>query len=440
LRLAAQAPEMKITSVKGFHDVLPGESARWGWLEQQSREQFARYGYREIRIPIVERTELFSRSIGDATDIVEKEMYSFEDRDGTSITLRPEGTASVVRAYVEHALAQQEPVSKLFYLGPMFRRERPQKGRLRQFSQIGIEVLGRDDAAVDAEVLLLLHDLLTAFRIRQPRLELNSLGDDECRPPYRERLRAYGESKRASLCENCNRRLERNPLRILDCKNENCHAATADAPLMLDHLCGPCQTHFDAVRAVLDGEGVPYTLAPRMVRGLDYYVRTAFEVTAEGLGSQNAVGGGGRYDGLVRALGGPEVAGIGFALGVERLLLSMEEHGGTLAAAPEIFLAPLGSAAERAAMHAAHHWRQQGVRVELGSGSRSLKSQMRFADKTGAAYVLILGDDELAAHAATVRDMVAKRDFPRAVDLHCSGPDLRTALLHLAEQPLERTA
>lgn len=431
---------MKISSVKGFHDVLPDESARWSWIEQRAREIFARYGLAEIRIPIVERTELFSRSIGETTDIVEKEMYTFTDRDGSSLTLRPEGTASIVRAYVEHALQTREPVSKLYYLGPMFRRERPQKGRLRQFSQIGAEVIGRDDAAIDAEVVLLLHDLLEALQIRGATIELNSLGDATCRPAYRERLRAFGEAHRAELCENCARRLERNPLRLLDCKVPECRRATADAPVMLDHLCGPCHTHFDAVRAVLQREGVNAELNPRMVRGLDYYVRTAFEVVAEGLGAQNAVGGGGRYDGLVKGLGGPDAPGIGFALGVERLVLAMEDHVASRPLVAEVFLAPLGSAAEAEAMHLAHRWRRAGVRVEMTSGGKSLKSQMRLADKVGAPYVLILGEDELAARALTVRDMAAKRDSPRAVDLTLSGSALREALAQLAHQTLERSA
>jgi histidyl-tRNA synthetase len=425
---------MKIASVKGFHDVLPGESARWTWIEQSARDLLAGYGYAEIRLPIVERTELFSRSIGDTTDIVEKEMYTFDDRDGSSLTLRPEGTAALVRAYVEHALAQREPVSKLYYLGPMFRRERPQKGRLRQFHQIGVEAIGRDDAAIDAEVLLLLHDLLVALHIRDPRIELNSLGCNTCRPAYRDLLRAYGESRRAALCENCARRLERNPLRLLDCKVPSCREATEDAPLMLDHLCGPCKQHFDAVRAVLEREQVGYTLNPRMVRGLDYYCRTAFEVVAEGLGSQNAVGGGGRYDGLVKELGGPDAPGIGFALGVERLVLSMDEHPDAQQLPPEIFLAPLGVAAEDEAMHVAHRWRREGLRVEMASGARSLKSQMRSADKTGAPFVLILGEDELAAGAATVRDMVAKRDFPRGAALQSTAAALRSALAQLQHE------
>jgi histidyl-tRNA synthetase len=422
---------MKISSVKGFHDVLPDESARWWWAEQQARAVCRRYNFAEIRIPIVERTELFSRSIGETTDIVEKEMYSFADRDGTSLTLRPEGTASIVRAYVEHALHQREAVSKLFYLGPMFRRERPQKGRLRQFSQIGVEAIGRDDAAIDAEVLLLLHDVLAALQVRGARIELNSLGDGVCRPAYREALRAFGEARRAALCENCNRRLERNPLRLLDCKSPDCRAATADAPLMLDYLCSPCRDHFAAVRAMLAREGVTAHLNPRMVRGLDYYCRTAFEVSAEGLGAQNAVGGGGRYDGLVKALGGPDTPGIGFALGVERLMLSMADHEDARPALPEVFLAPLGAAAVAEAMHLAHRWRVEGVRVEVAATGKSLKSQMRLADKVGAPFVLILGEDELAVRALTVRDMVAKRDLPRAVDMGASGAELREALAHL---------
>lgn len=423
---------MKIPSVKGFHDVLPQDSERWAWIEACAREQFRRYGFREIRVPIVERSDLFSRSIGETTDIVEKEMYSFEDRDGSSVTLRPEGTAPVVRAYVEHALAQQEPVSKLFYLGPMFRRERPQRGRLRQFSQIGVEVFGRADEAIDAEVLLLLHDLLRALRVQSPVLELNSLGDLHCRPAYRERLREFGLSRLDHLCENCRGRLERNPLRILDCKSESCRTATADAPVMVDHLCTHCADHFSGVRAVLDREGVPYRLAPRMVRGLDYYNRTAFEVSAEGLGAQGAVGGGGRYDGLVRSLGGPDVAGIGFALGVERIVLSMADHEELRPPGPEVFLCPMGQAAEREALHLAHTWRVDGVRVEMGAGSRSLKSQMRLADRSAAPFVLILGEDELREGALTVRDMQAQRDFPRSLSLGLDGHELRRRLATLS--------
>lgn len=430
---------MKISSVKGFHDVLPDESARWNWMERVVREVFARYGYDEIRVPILERTELFSRSIGEATDIVEKEMYTFEDRDGSSVTLRPEGTASVVRAYVEHALHQRDPFSKLYYIGPMFRRERPQKGRLRQFHQIGVEVIGRDDAAADAEVILLLHDLITALHVRGPRIDINSLGCGVCRPRYVEELRRFGEERQEQLCENCKRRLERNPMRLLDCKVETCKAATADAPQLSSHLCDACRDHFERVRTLLDREQVETHLNPRMVRGLDYYCRTAFEVSAEGLGAQSAVGGGGRYDGLVRTFGGPDAAGIGFALGVERLMLAIAPEAGTVRQAAEVFLAPLDPAAEAEASHLAHSLRGEGMRVELTSAGKSLKSQMRLADRLGVPYVLIIGADELAANAVTVRDMAGKRNFPRAVSIPTTAADLRAALLRLsAEPPVEQ--
>jgi histidyl-tRNA synthetase len=431
---------MKISSVRGFHDVLPEESTRWNWMEQQARAVFAAYGYSEIRIPILEKTELFSRSIGETTDIVEKEMYTFEDRDGSSVTLRPEGTASVVRAYVEHALHQRQAFSKLYYIGPMFRRERPQKGRLRQFWQIGIEAIGRDDAALDAEVILLLHDLISTLRIRGPRIELNSLGCGECRPRYTEALRAFGGQRREQLCENCQRRLERNPLRLLDCKVESCQAVTAAAPTMDQHLCAACREHFDRVRSLLAREEVATHLNPRMVRGLDYYCRTAFEVSAEGLGAQSAVGGGGRYDGLVHAFGGPQTAGIGFALGVERLVLAMEPNAAPAALTAEVLIAPLDSTAESESTHLAHAWRRQGVRVEVMSASKSLKSQMRIADRMAVPYVLILGADELAAQAATVRDMVRKRDFQRAVRLSATAAELRASLQRLStESPVEQS-
>lgn len=425
---------MKIASVKGFHDILPGETARWSWVEQRARDVFARYHFREIRLPILERTELFTRSIGDTTDIVEKEMYTFVDRDGTSLTLRPEGTAGVVRAYVEHALAQQEPVSKLFYFGPMFRRERPQKGRLRQFHQVGVEVLGRDDPAIDAEVVMLLYDLLWELDLRRFQIEINSLGDEQCRPAYREAIRAFGEKHRAHLCENCLRRLERNPLRLLDCKVPSCVAVVSEAPVMESYWCKPCRDHFAAVCQALDRAEVPYVVAPRIVRGLDYYVRTAFEVKAEGLGAQNAVGGGGRYDGLVKSLGGPDVPGIGFALGLERVLLAL---GGAiderLEPPVEVFLAPLDNEAELRVLSLARRWRGGGLKVELGSASRSLKGQMRYADKCGAPFVLIVGESELEARAATVRDMLRKRDYRCAVSFEWTVPQVRAYLESLAE-------
>jgi histidyl-tRNA synthetase len=429
---------MKIPSVKGFHDLLPDESARWAEIEGTARELFARYDFHEIRIPIVERTDLFRRSIGETTDIVEKEMYTFDDRDATSLTLRPEGTASVVRAYVEHAMHVAEPVSKLYYFGPMFRRERPQRGRLRQFSQIGVEMLGRDDAAADAEVLLLLHDLLDGFGIPEAEVQVNSLGDGNCRPAYRTALVAWGHQHFDELCADCRRRIEQNPLRLLDCKQPGCAALRPSAPRMDEHLCADCAAHFARVLELLAAVGVTPRLQPYMVRGLDYYCRTAFEVLAPGLGAQNAIGGGGRYDGLVRDLGGPSVAGVGFALGMERLALVLAQRDAAVAARVEFVLAPLGAASERKGFQIAHRLRSGGARVELESGARSLKSQMRRADKLGARWVLILGEDELAAGALTVRDMEKRTDYPRSVSTELSAPELRAAVAALAPSSLEQ--
>jgi histidyl-tRNA synthetase len=424
---------MTLTAVKGFRDALPVAARILSRVEDAAVGVLERYGYAEIRVPILERTEVFARSLGETTDIVEKEMYTFEDRDGTLVTLRPEGTAPVVRAFIEHHLDQQDPIARLYYLGPMFRRERPQKGRHRQFYQVGVELFGRDDALADAEVIALLRDILAEIGIDSARIRLNSLGDQTCRPTYREKLRAFGEAHRDELCPSCRNRLDRNPLRILDCKEPGCRAATADAPVLLDHLCQPCADHFARLRTLLDDLGIVYDLDHRLVRGLDYYVRTAFEVVASGLGAQEAVGGGGRYDGLVAQLGGPAISAIGFALGVDRLVLALEAADPQAAAAaeaslrPDVSIAPLGAVAEREALRLACRLRGLGVRVEV-DGGRSLKSLMRRADRRGAPTVLIIGEEEVAARRATVRDMVAKRDEKLAVDLDLGGPALLEAV------------
>ena len=407
---------MKIAAVRGFRDILPEESALWQVLESHARTSFAAYGFSEIIVPVIEKTELFARAIGETTDIVEKEMYTFTDRDESSLTLRPEGTASVIRAYIEHSLNHKELVSKLFYIGPMFRRERPQKGRYRQFHQIGAEILGRDDALIDAELLLMLSDFFKALQL-DVSVDVNSLGDLVCRPRFRESLRAFGESKWAQLCDNCHNRLQRNPLRILDCKEPGCRQATLDAPMLIDFLCDPCREHFTKVQAYLRQENVAITVNPRLVRGLDYYCRTSFEIIAHGLGSQNAVCGGGRYDGLVEQLGGPAVPGIGFAIGVERLVMLLQSQERNVATAPDVFIAPLGEAAEGQAFSLARRLRQEGYRIELESGGRGLKAQMRRADKLNARHVLILGENELNAGKGTVRDMQTKADRPMTVDL-----------------------
>jgi histidyl-tRNA synthetase len=415
---------MKITSVKGFADILPEEVGAWQTVEAAARRIFDAYHFAEIRIPIVEKTELFSRSIGETTDIVEKEMYTFEDRDSrsneatdaTKLTLRPEGTAGVVRAYVEAEMYKVEPVRKLYYMGPMFRRERPQKGRMRQFHQIGAEALGRSDPFIDAEILLLLNDFFAAVGLAEPTLQINSLGDSECRPQYREKLLAFLKAREESLCANCRRRIDRNPLRALDCKEPGCIAATQDAPSILDSLCVNCQEHFATVQRLLRETNVEYTLNPRMVRGLDYYCRTTFEWTTTQLGSQSAVAAGGRYDGLVEQLGGPAIPGVGFALGVERLTMLLKMQESTAPAGPSLYIAWVGDKARDWAFPLVPRLRKKNIAVEMEGEARSLKSQMRRADKFKALSVLIIGDDELAQGKAVLRDMASKRQDEISLD------------------------
>jgi histidyl-tRNA synthetase len=415
---------MKITGIKGFADIVPGEVEMWQSVEATARRVFSAYNFSEIRIPILEKTELFSRSIGETTDIVEKEMYTFEDRDSrggenaeaTKLTLRPEGTAGVVRAYVESEMYKIEPVRKLYYMGPMFRRERPQKGRMRQFHQIGAEALGRGDPYIDAEILLLLSDFFTAVGLTEPSLQINSLGDSTCRPGYRETLLAFLRQHKDSLCANCQRRMERNPLRVLDCKEPGCIEATKDAPSILDSLCAACREHFETVQRLLRQTGVGFTLNPRMVRGLDYYCRTTFEWTTTRLGSQSAVGAGGRYDGLVQELGGPAIPGVGFAMGVERLAMLLRLQEIASVNGPELFVVWVGARARDWAFPVVHRLRQKGVSVEIEGEVRSLKSQMRRADKLKAGAVLIVGEDELANGKAVLRDMATKQQEEIGLD------------------------
>ncbi|HEY3153423.1 MAG TPA: histidine--tRNA ligase [Candidatus Binatia bacterium] len=416
---------MKITSIKGFADIFPGEVEIWQSVEATARRVFNSYNFSEVRIPILEKTELFSRSIGETTDIVEKEMYTFEDRDSrgggdttetTKLTLRPEGTAGVVRAYVESEMYKIEPVRKLYYMGPMFRRERPQKGRMRQFHQIGAEALGRSDPYIDAEILLLLSDFFSAVALTEPSLQINSLGCSDCRPKYRELLLAFLKGRENLLCENCRRRIDRNPLRALDCKEPGCIEATKDAPSILDSLCAACREHFETVQRLLRQTGVGFTLNPRMVRGLDYYCRTTFEWTTTRLGSQSAVAAGGRYDGLVQELGGPAIPGVGFAMGVERLTMLLRLQEGAMAKGPELFVVWVGEKARDWAFPIVHRLRQKGIAVEMEGEARSLKSQMRRADKFKAVSVLIVGDDELANGRAVLRDMATKQQQEIGLD------------------------
>lgn len=409
---------MKVTVIKGFSDILPGEVETWQWIEKKAREIFVAYNFAEIRIPIMEKTELFSRSLGETTDIVEKEMYTFADQDakGSLLTLRPEGTAGVVRAYVESEMFKTEPVQKLYYMGPMFRRERPQKGRMRQFHQIGAEVLGRADAFVDAEVLLLLNDFFSAIGIEGAALQLNSLGCSECRPKYRQLLLAFLTQREEALCGNCRRRMERNPLRVLDCKEPGCIEQTKDAPSILESLCGPCRQHFETVQRLLRQSEVRYDLNPRMVRGLDYYCRTTFEWTSNQLGSQSAIAAGGRYDGLVQELGGPPIPGVGFAVGVERLTMLLRSKRSFAPHGPVVYVVWVGENAHDWAFPVVHRLRRRGLSIEIEGEVRSVKSQMRRADKLNASSVLIIGDNELDKGVALLRDMTSRQQSEISLD------------------------
>jgi len=398
---------VEIKAIRGFNDILPDEIGKWQFVEETAREVFEGFGFSEIRIPILERTELFSRGIGEATDIVEKEMYTFTDRSGNSLTLRPEATASMARAYLEHQLYNLDSVAKLYCFGPMFRYERPQKGRYRQFYQIDAEVFGVENPMVDAELIVMLIHFLKSVGLEKLELQVNTLGDRTCRPNYREGLKKYLEGKAFQLCEDCKRRLETNPLRVLDCKVETCKQAIADAPKVTDFICSECQKHFDSVKEHLDTAGLTYILNPRMVRGLDYYTRTAFEVVSYQLGSQNAVAGGGRYDNLFQEIGGKEIPGIGFAIGMERLI-SLLPEGKEFVKYPDLFIAALSEAPFKEAYRIVNQLHLEGIRAELDYEGKSLKSQMRRADKLKARYTLILGEEELKRGKAVLRNMETK--------------------------------
>jgi histidyl-tRNA synthetase len=389
---------MTIPSVRGMKDVLPPDSARWAALEASCLARAARFGFREIRTPILERTELFARAVGETTDIVEKEMYTFADRSGESLTMRPEGTAPVVRALLAHRVELGEWPVRLCYTGPMFRHERPQKGRLRQFHQFGAEMFGTESPYADVEVIAFLSGFLADAGLAAVVLEINSLGDPACRPGYQQKLSAFLASKEQFLCEDC---------RVLDCKNDRCMEATAGAPSILESLCDPCKLHFQSVEKGLGAIGTPFSRNPRMVRGLDYYRRTAFEFVIPGTGAQNTVAAGGRYDGLAEMLGGKEsIPAIGFAIGVERLLMLLGEEGRRGAAA-EVYLVTSSSRF----LDEAFRWKMEltgkGIRAEMDYEGRSVKGQFRRADRSGAKAVVVFGEAEAARGAVVFRDMAA---------------------------------
>ena len=394
---------MTITAIKGFNDILPAESGRWQHIEQAARRVFELNGFSEIRVPVMEKTELFCRSIGDATDIVEKEMYTFTDKGENSVTLRPEGTAGVMRAFIEHKMYASDPIAKLYYLGPMFRYERPQKGRYRQFHQIGAEITGVHSPLADAQVLNMLCAFFREIGLNEPKLQINSLGCPECRPAYRAALVNYLEGKLNYLCEDCKRRFLTNPLRTLDCKVPGCIEASTGAPSMLDHLCDGCNDHFTTVRRYLDLTRTDYSINTRMVRGLDYYTRTTFEMVTGLLGSQSAVAAGGRYDGLISQLGGPEIPGIGFAMGLERVALLLGEQ--EFSNQPDLFIATMGAGERDCAFRLMSDLLSLGLRVEMDYEGKSLKSQMRRADKLKSRYSVVIGENEVASGKAAFKRM-----------------------------------
>lgn len=396
-----------IRGIKGVKDILPDEVGRWQVIEAEARRLAEVYGFREIRVPIFEVTELFARSIGASTDIVEKEMYTFQDRDGASLTLRPEATAGAVRAYIEHNLSASPTSQKLYYFGPMFRHERPQAGRLRQFHQFGVESFGCAEPAADIEVISLLWTFFSTLGLPDLTLEINSLGEAGDRPAYKTILLDFLKKREEALCQNCRRRMATNPLRVLDCKVPECRAATESAPKLTDHLSATSRGHFDAVLAGLKTLAIPFTLNPRLVRGLDYYTLTTFEVTCSHLGAQNAVGAGGRYDGLVETLGGPRTPAVGFAVGLERMVLALPSAA-LPAPSKLVYVASFGSQGLPAGQRVLYDLRAIGIQANTDIRASSLKSHLKQADRLGALLTVIVGDDEAAKDRVVVRDMTTK--------------------------------
>jgi histidyl-tRNA synthetase len=401
--------DFMIQLVRGFKDILPEEIELWKEIEQTAAGLFECFGFRQIRVPIVERTELFQRSIGADTDIVEKEMYTFPTGKGELVTLRPEATAGVVRAYIQERLYARDPVQKLYTIGPMFRRERPQKGRYRQFYQINAEVFGIPSAYMDAQLIFMLTAFFDRLGVSGLSVRLNSLGCPACRPAFKSALSAMLSEHSEHLCRDCVRRSGSNPLRVLDCKVPGCQAVVENAPAMTDYLCPACALHFDTVKGSLAAMDVAYEVAPRLVRGLDYYTRTAFEIQTAELGAQNAVAGGGRYDALVEGLGGPSQPAVGFAVGLDRLVDLMLSKKKPSPLAPEVFIAAIGDSAQ----HRAYEWSCRlglaGIRTETDFSGRSLKALLKRANRMGAAYALIAGEQELETGKLILRDMAGKQ-------------------------------
>ena len=399
--MAYQAP-------KGTRDVTPGESYRWQYVEELIRRTTARYGFKEIRTPVIEHTELFLRSVGDTTDVVQKEMYTFNDKGGRSITLKPEGTAGTVRMFVEHGLFAEAMPLKVYYLNcPVFRYERPQAGRLREHHQFGVECFGAPEPSADAEVISMAWDIFTAMGARDLTVKLNSIGCPKCRNRYQAALKAYLSEHREELCEDCQVRLEKNPLRVLDCKVDDCKKINAGAPHTLDYVCDECRAHMDRLRGYLDAVNIPYEMDPMLVRGLDYYTRTVFEIVSGAAGAQGTLCGGGRYDGLVKQIGGPEVAAVGFGLGIERLLLYLDQLGVQIPK-PEpvdVLIFGMGDAERQKAFELVNGLRKLGFSADTDHVGRSVKANFKYAGKTEAKYVLVIGENELKTGKGNIKKM-----------------------------------
>jgi len=405
-----------IQLIRGFKDILPGETELWQHIERTAIALFEDFGYREIRIPIMEKTQLFARSIGEDTDIVEKEMYTFPDRKGEQLTLRPEATASICRSYIQHKMYAQDPVRKFYTIGPMFRRERPQKGRYRQFYQIDAEIFGVAAPYADVELIFLLRTLFDRLDVTDTTAHVNSLGCPDCRPRFKEALSTLLNAAASSLCSDCLRRKDRNPLRVLDCKVPGCREAMTGAPAIIDYLCDNCRDHFSTVTDSLTGLGVPFKVDKQLVRGLDYYTRTAFEIQTGALGAQSAVAGGGRYDGLVGSLGGPEMPAIGFAIGFDRLAEIVSLKTPAVTRTPDLFIAALGKPARKIAFSWSTSLGIEGIEATMEYADKSLKAQMKRANRLGAGRVLIVGESEMKSGTVVLRDMATKTQCELPID------------------------
>ena len=409
---------LEIKSIKGTADVLPSDSYKWQFVERKFLDTAQKYGFGEIRVPTFEDKRLFIRSVGDTTDVVQKEMYTFTDQGGRELALRPEGTAGVNRAVIENGLINGALPVKLSYAISCFRAEKPQAGRMREFHQLGMELFGASSPSADAEVIAFVDEFFRLLGIRNISLEINSIGCKECRKNYHAALKSYFEARKDRLCDTCLERLDKNPLRILDCKNPDCKEVAKDAPVVLDYLCDDCKAHFEGLKKRLDALGVPYTVNPRIVRGLDYYVRTVFEFVSSDLGAQSTVCGGGRYDGLIKSLGGPDQPGIGYAMGVERLLMVMKAQGIEIPApaACDLYIGSIGEEASVEALRLCGILRGEGFSAECDIVGRSVKAQMKYADKIGARFSMVLGDNELAEKKATVKNMATGENAEVTLD------------------------